>query len=187
MMALTIAAADDQPVLEVFMPSVLDLRMHHALLQAEAKVNKIYGDIGIRVLWRTSYPRPTGCFKRARYSRIVVDLRTNTPPDSWPNALAFTTLGSTEGACITLLTDRFVTALQINPFRTTSLISNVLAHEIGHVLQGRARHSPIGIMKANWSETEVMNMSTKQLQFTRFDTELIRQGLDDWEPRETPR
>jgi hypothetical protein len=35
-------------------------------------------------------------------------------------------------------------------------------------------------MKANWSETEVMNMSTKQLQFTRFDTELIREGLEDW-------
>jgi hypothetical protein len=187
MMALTIAAADDQPVLEVFMPSVLDLRMHHALSQAEAKVNKIYGDIGIRVLWRTSYPTPSGCFKRARYSRIVVDLRTNTPPDSSPKALAFTTLGSTEGACITLLTDRFVTALQINPFGTTSLISNVLAHEIGHVLQGSSRHSQIGIMKANWSKTEVMNISTRQLQFTRLDIELIREGLADWEPRQLPR
>ncbi len=185
MMALTIAAADDQPVLEVFMPSVLDPWMYPALLQAETKVNKIYGDIGIRVLWPTSYPMPTGCLKRARYSRIVVDLRNNTPPDSRPKALAFTTLGSTEGACITLFTDRFVTAAQINPFATASLISNVLAHEIGHVLQGSARHSQIGIMKANWSAREVMSMATKQLQFTRFDIELIREGLEDWEPHKT--
>ena len=79
MMALTIVAADDQPVLEVFMPSVLDPWMYPALLQAEAKVNKIYGDIKFASSWRTSYyPMPTGCFKRARYSRIVVDLRENT-------------------------------------------------------------------------------------------------------------
>jgi hypothetical protein len=25
-------------------------------------------------------------------------------------------------------------------------------------------------------------MATKQLQFTRFDIELIREGLEDWEP-----
>lgn len=179
MMALTIAATDDQPVLEVFMPFVADLRMYRALLQAEVKVNKIYGDIGIRVLWRTSYPTPNGCFKRARYSRIVVDQRTDAPPDLRPNAMAFTTLGSTKGACVTLLPDRFVTGLQSNPFGTTSLISNVLAHEIGHVLQGSARHSQTGIMQANWSDREIMRMSTKQLQFTRLDIELIRKGLED--------
>ena len=61
----------------------------------------------------------------------------------------------------------------------------MLAHEIGHVLQGSARHSEIGIMKANWSEREVMSMATKQLQFTRLDIELIREGLEDWEPHKT--
>jgi hypothetical protein len=179
-MAISIAAADDQPVLEVFVPSVQDRWMYPALLQAEAKVTKIYSDIGIRVLWPTTYPMPAGCLKRARYSRIVVDLRMNIPPDSMPKALAFTTLGSTNGACITVLTDRLVTAVQINAFATASLIGNVLAHEIGHVLQGSSRHSQIGIMKANWSDRDVMTMATKQLQFTRFDIELIREGLEDW-------
>jgi hypothetical protein len=185
MTALTVAAADDQPVLEVFMPSVLDLQMYHALVRAEDTVNKIYDRIGIRVLWRTSNTMPTGCLKRAQYSRIVVDLQTNIPPNVSANALAFTTLGSTEGACITLLLDRLETALQINPFGTTSLISNVLVHEIGHVLQGTARHSDMGVMKATWSGTDIMTMSTRQLQFTPFDTELIREGLESRKARET--
>jgi hypothetical protein len=184
MTVLTVAAADDQPVLEVFMPFVLDIQRYHALIRAEATVNKIYGRIGIRVLWRTSNIMPAGCLKRAQYSRIVVDLRTDIPLNVSPKAVAFTTLGSTEGACITLLMDRLETALHINPFGTTFLISNVLAHEIGHVLQGTARHSEMGVMKANWSGTDIMTVSTKQLQFTRFDTELIREGLESWKVRE---
>jgi len=57
------------------------------------------------------------------------------------------------------------------------LLGHVLAHEIGHILQGTDRHSETGLMKARWDSREIMAMDWKPLSFTADDVVLIRIGM----------
>ncbi len=41
------------------------------------------------------------------------------------------------------------------------ILGHVIAHEIGHVLEGIARHSPEGLMKAHWGLHDYMTMKKK--------------------------
>ena len=59
---------------------------------------------------------------------------------------------------MTLLMNRLKPEIERNPFRTGFLLGHVLAHEIGHVLQGVARHSATGVMKGRWSLHETSHM-----------------------------
>jgi len=58
-----------------------------------------------------------------------------------------------------------------------ALLAHVLVHEITHILEGVARHSETGIMKANWTLRDYYDMQTKTLQFASEDVELIHRGL----------
>ena len=53
----------------------------------------------------------------------------------------------------------------------------VLAHELAHAMQGVARHSESGILKAHWSNADCVEMAFHTLAFTQFDVELIHRGL----------
>ena len=93
------------------------------------------------------------------------------------DALAFSTPFSTEGPCVTLLMDRLKPAVELNPVSAGSLLGHVLAHEMGHVLEGILRHSETGVMKAGWSKREIMLMVKDRLQFTRYDKDLILESF----------
>jgi len=53
-----------------------------------------------------------------------------------------------------------------------------MVHEITHILQGEARHSAEGIMKARWTPDDLAAMGVKPLTFTAEDVDLIYQGMD---------
>jgi hypothetical protein len=61
----------------------------------------------------------------------------------------------------------------------TSLLAHVLVHEIAHLLEGTARHSTEGVMKALWTLDDYTRMiQNKPLLFTRYDAELIHTGIE---------
>jgi hypothetical protein len=53
----------------------------------------------------------------------------------------------------------------------------VLTHEITHVLEQIDRHSPDGIMKANWDSRDKELMKSHSLPFAAIDVELIHAGI----------
>jgi hypothetical protein len=57
------------------------------------------------------------------------------------------------------------------------LLGHVLAHEIGHILQGVERHSSTGLMKERWDYRDYVEMQRQPLRFTAEDLLLIQQGL----------
>jgi hypothetical protein len=65
----------------------------------------------------------------------------------------------------------------VEPRRVPALLAHVLAHEIGHQLEGISRHSTEGVMKAHWNERDFLEMSDKPLPFAPEDVELIRRGM----------
>jgi hypothetical protein len=67
------------------------------------------------------------------------------------------------------------------------VLGHVLAHEIGHVLQGTGRHSPSGVMKAHWDEDDYIIMRSKNIEFTREDAVAIASHLAQNRARATAR
>ena len=57
------------------------------------------------------------------------------------------------------------------------LLAYVLVHEIAHILQGVARHSETGIMKARWTAEDYQQMWLARFTFEPRDIWLIQRGL----------
>ena len=60
-------------------------------------------------------------------------------------------------------------------------LAYVFAHELAHAMQGVARHSETGILKARWSNDDFTAMLFHKLDFTDFDARSIREGLSTWQ------
>ena len=78
-----------------------------------------------------------------------------------------------EGTHIVVFYDRVTK----KPGNVSILLGHVIAHEVTHILQGVARHSESGVMKANWTGADYQQMSREPLQFTDHDVLLIHRGL----------
>jgi hypothetical protein len=91
-------------------------------------------------------------------------------------ALAYATPFAGGTRMITVLCDR-IRGVAGGPRREPFILANVLAHELGHVLQGTNRHAQTGVMKACWSEQDYDAMAKEPLEFTPTDVGLLREGL----------
>ena len=170
---LMAVAIPDRPVVEVFIPSFMDRNLNRAFGQARGIVDEAYAEIGVQVVWRSINRAPSGCAKKPGHRQIVLELLSGNPTDRNASALAFAKPYLEEGPCVTLLIDRLKVEVDRNPQSTGMLLGHVLAHEIGHVLQGIARHSETGLMKERWSEREIRDMWKGRLGFTEHDKESI--------------
>jgi hypothetical protein len=172
------AAKNDQPVVEVFLPPIVNgANTELAFQYARTVVSQTYAEIGVHIVWRSTASAPSGCWQEPLRRKIVVDFRSTNPAGLTKEALAFSNPYSDEGPCVTLLMDRIRPSAEANPSTTGFLLGHVLAHEMGHVLQRIARHSDTGVMKERWSWGEIMYMRMGRLHFTVYDTELIMIAL----------
>ena len=55
-----------------------------------------------------------------------------------------------------------------------ALLGHVMVHEITHVLEGVARHSSAGVMKAHWDLADYHAMTGRPLPFAAEDIRLVR-------------
>ncbi|MBN8730299.1 MAG: hypothetical protein J0L64_07155 [Acidobacteria bacterium] len=79
-----------------------------------------------------------------------------------------------EGRTIRIFADR-INRYQ-EPLRG-DLLGHIIAHEVGHLLQGIDRHSEQGLMKATWDEDDHHLIRVRKLKFTSVDADLIHRGL----------
>jgi hypothetical protein len=94
-------------------------------------------------------------------------------PTEKPHALAYAM--PYEGTRIVIFFDRVQQA--VDPRSVPALRAHVIAHELGHILEGVISHSATGLMKANWDEDDPSEMAWKPLPFAPVDVFLIHQGL----------
>lgn len=140
-------------------------------MRASSMSAEIFARIGVTLEWRALSHCP------AEALRITVVQQAG--PEFSSAALAYSL--PREGTNIVVFMDR-VQATVPGP-KVPVLLAHVLAHEITHVLQGVARHSGSGLMKARWELTEYCEMEWRSLPFTPEDVELIYQGLARRESR----
>ena len=139
------------------------------IFQARIVASKIYAEIGVKIQWHDD---PRDCAPPR--DGIVITLSHDTPADLHPGALAYAS--PFERTHIVLFHDRLMTATTQQMLPT--LVAYVLVHEIGHILQGVARHSEGGIMKARWERADFEEMRRGSLRFNNIDLILIHDGLD---------
>lgn len=135
---------------------------------ARTFASRMFAPAGIQIEWRLG---KLTAGASGRPIEIVYD--TNTPDAFNRGALAYAL--PFEGTHIHVFYDRIAGTGESDP---TRLLAHVLVHEITHILQGVARHSSEGIMKAHWSWLDIAGMRQKPLPFTPDDLMFIYQGMN---------
>jgi hypothetical protein len=130
----------------------------------------IFKKIGVCLNWHTG-ELPAG------QSGFVIRTVENAPESAASVALASTELAGSSVVEITVYEDRVRRFLDAHPSLTGVATAYVLAHELAHAMQGVARHSESGILKAQWSNYDCEEMVFHTLAFTPSDVELIHRGL----------
>lgn len=133
-------------------------------IRARSVAADIFAKIGLRLEWHTAPACPQDALR--------IHFSNKTAPSLQPGALAFAICGDTQ---IVVFYDRVTGA--VDQKMVPVLLGHVLAHEITHILQGVARHSQEGVMKAHWTQSDYTDMSFRPLTFTAEDITLIHYGL----------
>jgi hypothetical protein len=141
---------------------------------AESIASAMFARAGVRIQWRRERLNLDQQPYRAS-SPIVVDITSHASASPRPDALAFAQVY--EGVHIKVFWDRVKESANCNPPLSHKLLANVMVHEITHVLQGINGHSGEGIMKAQWTNSDILQMERMPLLFSRHDIELIHEGL----------
>lgn len=158
--------ADDTPPPTTALAVCIGGRKNLELVgRAEAIASKIFAKIGVRIEWREL----SNCPPRA----IQIQLSEKAPEGQLPSALAYA--HPFDGTRITVFLDRVKDV--VAPPTVPYLLGHVIAHEVGHILQGMTRHSETGVMKAHWSREDYHRMTWQPLDFTEQDIALIKRGL----------
>jgi len=103
---------------------------------------------------------------------LSVDLVQSTPPGLRPEALAYAFPYQGASSAITIFYGR----VRAYP-HADQVLAHVIVHEVTHMLQGVARHSESGVMKAAWTQEDYRAMGNSPLPLTSVDIHLLHTGF----------
>jgi len=144
----------------------------------------IYSRMHVRLSWGSSQvtenPLHRGTCDLARATAVVIiQVAPHAPPSVSNSALAMASPYASSGVRIVVFYERVEPLFRGHSATRASVLGYVLAHEIGHVLEGTTRHSDVGVMKALWSTNDFSLMGRGLLTFTDEDEQQIRVRLTD--------
>jgi hypothetical protein len=138
------------------------------VLRGEATASRIFAAIGMKLQWQSDERYCT------REKAAIVITFTEPTPDHDSEALAYAS--PYEGRHIVVYFKRLRET--VSPGSVPALLAHVMAHEIAHILQGVAQHSPEGMMKRRWAKRDLVDMKWRPLPFSADDIVLIHRGLE---------
>jgi hypothetical protein len=142
------------------------------MVRAETIASQIFATAGVAFEWRDA--GSAACRNSDQALTLVLDFHIHTAPSDHPGALAYAL--PYQGSHIVVLFDRFEWSAG-GPSQVAAILAHVMAHEITHLLEGFARHSETGVMKAHWDGGDLRRMEFKPLPFDLEDVYLIQDGL----------
>jgi hypothetical protein len=165
MMTVLAAAARAEQKVDVFVNNGECLPFA-TLQRAEALASRLFATADVLIAWHSA----GGSGRKGRNRVIIIKLQIDTPAAYHPSALGYS-----------LPYERIHVSIFYGRIRQMDqqslefcLLGHVLVHEITHLLQGTARHSTAGVMKARWDSGDFLEMKRHLLSFTPDDIELIR-------------
>jgi hypothetical protein len=176
LIVLATVPATAQPAGKIHACVAADIQIPMTLLvRAEAITARMLATAGVEIDWPSK--RVFACNEAPRPDTVKLKLVADAAEDLHPGALAYAQLH--EGTEIVIMFDR-VDRCAIGRNRApekSNILAHVMTHEITHLLQGIARHSETGVMKAHWSTKDFLEMEYSPLPFAPEDIELIRRGM----------
>ena len=160
------------------------------LSNSQGLASMIYSRVRIRLNWQSETGndlQPPACGQGSTVPDFIVRFEPRAPRSLSHAALAMAMPYASSGVRIVIFYDRVFPLFNGHCASEATILSYVLAHEIGHVLQGINRHSDVGIMRARWTDSDFAEMGRGVLVFTREDEQLLRRrlspGICDNNPR----
>jgi hypothetical protein len=142
------------------------------LAKAEAIALRMFATAGVTLEWRST--GSAACRNSDQARTVFLDFHIHTAPNDHPGALAYAL--PYQGSRIVVLFERFESSAG-GPRLVATILAHVMAHEIAHLLEGVARHSQTGVMKAYWDGHDLMQMAVSPLPFAPEDVRLIEHGM----------
>jgi hypothetical protein len=136
------------------------------LQRAEALASGVFATADVRIAWHGA--ARSGWKGQSRV--IIIQLEMTTPVAYRAGALGYSL--AQEGVHASISYDRIRQMNQQN--LESPLLGYAMVHEITHLLQGIARHSTTGVMKARWDSGDYLEMKRHLLSFTPEDIQRIR-------------
>lgn len=166
-----LAAADNESRSKTSVPICLVAGPDRFVVDAAMTLaSRMFIITGVRLEWRKAPMCQAG-----EAEPVFLILQAHTPNADLPTALGVAM--PLEGSHAWVFYDRVVRTTH-DDNETVALLAHVMAHEIGHVLEGLIRHSDSGILKAYWSPGDLARMAQFPLLFTQADVILIRRGAE---------
>jgi hypothetical protein len=137
--------------------------------KAQVVVTAIFAQAGVRIDWL-----PSRLCRIAALDAIRLEIDMEAPAHFSPETLAYALPYAESGTTIHVFYNRI---MEGHRELCGELLGHVIAHEMGHVLEGIARHSPDGLMKARWELHDYLRMKRHHLSFSTEDVELMRNRL----------
>ena len=91
--------------------------------------------------------------------------------------VAFDDVGEDFGSCAYVFYNRVKELAWRTAVDQKVLLAHFLAHEIGHLLLGPKSHSPVGLMRGEWSENDLNKAAKGRLAFTSTESERMRSAV----------
>jgi hypothetical protein len=138
---------------------------------AEKTASVLFGRIGVSVRFiRTAPPE-------SDTDAITLRIRERAPGSLSPNVLGSAWLDR-EHQQANVFCDRLAQFYNGDNWREMGVLQGyAIAHELGHVLRAEPGHSPAGVMRGCWRQSDVLPMLQGTVNFCRADAERIRQVL----------
>ena len=153
------------------------------LASAEREAAAIYGRMGIEVEWVDGPTVAHGATTAYRVAAGPDRLEVRLLPRRMAERLK---LRSNEvgramlagdgafGTVADIYTDRLTELIAGRDWAFGLIVGNLAAHELGHLLLGPGAHTPSGIMRTGWGETDVRRALQHQMSFTPRQAKQIR-------------
>jgi hypothetical protein len=141
------------------------------LARAEGLSSRMFATAGVSLDWHSA--GSAACRSSEGIRAVTLDFSIDTKPAQYPEAMAYAL--PYRGSRIVVLFDRIERSRA--PGQISTVLAHVMTHEITHVLEGIARHSQNGIMKAHWDDRDFTQMGYRPLPFAPEDIDLIQLGL----------
>ena len=151
------------------------------LRDGQAAASNIFAGIHVQLIWTGQTQQVlsavAGCVGEPATHDLAVEIVPHAPASFSDVALAMALPYADSGVRIVIFYDRVEPLLRGHHAPEATILGYVLAHEIAHILQGIARHSETGIMRARWTDNDLKQMGIRVLTFTPEDVQLIRRLL----------
>ncbi len=142
------------------------------LIRAKALTSRMLATAGLALDWHSA--ETAVCREVHPRDTVRIEFAGETSADQHDGALAYAK--PYQGSQIVVFYARIDRDAK-GSAQASNLLAHVMTHEIAHLLQGVARHSETGVMKARWNQMDLDLMAYEPLPFEPADIELIRIGL----------